>query len=774
MAAVGRCGGWRLACAVAVAALCVATAACKGNIGPLSTGPTIPPNFCTDANAALTNAACQLTLGQWHQDYLANQHEQFWYSVNVGTVTTRSIVHIIAGYFPPPDADGGIPDCKTVNFNTAVNLTMVALDQGAQKSLATASDQHGTACPTPMDVTFRYTQSNTSVIIVLNDDNGLKIDNKNKFSVMVEVLTDPDVNEPNDTPATATPIVLSPTSGGQAGKSSGYLSTPDDFDYFSVQAPGANYVLWFEVAQDPSVPAPPPHQYRLQYYVFKPDGTSELAEGDAPAGSQYSANLVALGNALLLQQAGTYYIKVMGYRDTQTVGQVPGDLNFKYLLNVIIVPLSDPTEGTTPPYNNDYAAAYPVNGGSPIAVGGSQTVTGRASYVGDVDWYAVTLAANPALALLHYKVTPTNNGGRFPALPTNPVRQLFAYTPAPDTATCLNPDAGVCLISAANGSTSQSIAIGACSEVPAKCLQSYRIESLPNTAPPDLTNLKNFEGNLQVPPHGGSVTYYFYLQSSGDPSQNNGYWADDKDYTLLLEHKAEPDVLEAIPDPTRPATLAAGGTALNAYLSYGLGKLSDPNNPPNDVIFGPNDYDGRGDDVDTYQVTLPFASQQAWQISWSVPTSNGTDPDYDLGFTLSFCDNTPDAGTGTPPCYAMVTHPVFTSTDQLGLLYTTDKLDSWWNKNASVIPDEVVYDRQVVGGNVVTTVRPYGCFCFENRFVNASLNSYFLINIFPVNRTSWDLVQYSVTTSYAAYPYSFTNAAGGSTSCPATCQFTFF
>jgi hypothetical protein len=755
-------------------ALLTTFSACKGTIGAPNNGPIIPPNLCTSAQAALNNPACQLTLGEWKYNYLAQLQEQDWYSVNVGAVDSLSIAHIIAGYFPASDTDGGPPDCNAIDggFNTAVNLTMSVLKQDGETSLATAADEHGTACPTPMDVTFKYSEPNTSLIIVLEDDTGTKVDTKNEYSIVADVLEDPDTNEPNDTPQTATPIQLTTGTGGiESGTNGGYLATPGDLDYYSVQVPAANYVLWVEVSQDPSVPSPPPHAYRLEYYVYGPDGMTQLAQGYANAGSQYSANLVAIGDALLLDQPGPYYILVQGYRDANTVGQVPGDLNFKYLVQAILVPLQDPTEP-----NNTFAATYAVNGGAAVALNGSATLTGRTSYVGDADWYAVTLAADPALSLLHYKMTPGAGPGRFPALPSSPSRTLFVYTLAPDTPSCLT-DAGVCVISAPAGSTSNAIASSSCAEVPAKCLQSYRQEFLivPGAGPDLLPNLKNFEANLQVPPHAAPVTYYFFLQAVGDAMENNGYWADDIDYTLLFQYLPEPDVLEAIPDPPRMATLTPfpGGplVAGPVYLSYGLGQLN-PGNTINDVVFGPNDYDGRGDDVDTYQVALPVTTEAAWQISWSVPTTDGTNPDYDLGFTLSFCDTNIDAGTGTPPCYAMVSAPQDNSSDQLGFGYTNSAIDSWWNPNAATIPDQVAYTQTVAGSLVTTTVQPYACFCFEPRFVNAAGTSYFLMNIFPLNRTSWNLVPYTVTTSYSAYPYTFTNAAGGSTMCPDPCDFT--
>jgi len=770
--------------------------ACTGNVSSLQLGNTLPPTACTSADAALNNPACQLTLGVWRQNYIAYPQEQYWYGAKVGTLDARSIGHIIAGYFPPADADAGwvpppyadgspyggdggntpslLPNCQDVNFNTAVNLTLNVLEQDGQTSVTTASDVHGQSCPVPMDTTFRYTQSDTSLIVVLEDNTGSGVDAQHEFSLWLDMLDDPDVNEPNDTPATATPITLSTAGGIASGQSGGYLATPGDLDYFVVQSPGANYVLWVELSQDPSSPSPPPHAYRLQYNIYGPDGVTQVTTGEAPAGSQYSTDAVAIGTAILLPQAGPYYIQVDGYRDLNTVGAVPGSLTYKYQLKVIVVPLQDPTEGTGPNYNNSFPYAYQVNGGAALALGGSTMVTGRTSYVADLDWYSITLAADPGLALLHYKLTPNQSAGRFPALPTPPSRELFVYTVTPDVPSCAAPDAGICLdsITLPSGSTSWNIANGACYETPPKCLESYREEALPNAPPPPLLNLVNFESVLQVPPHALPVTYYFFLQANGDLQQNDGYWADDRDYTILFEYLAEPDSLEGIPDPIRPSTLppAPGGPIVGVpvYLSFGVGDLN-PNmqNPPNDVIVGPDDFDGRGNDTDTYQVALPFTAQQAWEISWSVPSADGINPDYDLGFTLSFCDTSPDAGTGAPPCYAMVT-----SNSGPGIAYNPNPLDSWWNPNASVIPDQLVYTQTTAGGVTTTTVTPYGCFCFQPDFVNDAGTSYFLMSIFPLNRTSWDLVPYVVTESYGPYPYTFTNAANGMTTCPATCDLT--
>ena len=767
-------GAWRKTVLVAALAAVATAAGCKGTIGSLNTLGLVPDQ-CNSAQDALNNPSCYLTLGQWKEEYISDLGDQDWFSVDVGTLssTRPSVVHVVAGYFPPT-ADGGV-DAGGIAFNTAVNISVNVLLQDGVTSEAAGVDLHGTAPPQPVDLTFRYAQSNTRLIILLKDDTGTKLDNKQKYRVMVEVLPDPDVNEPNDGAPNGnpTPITLSGSGGVQTGQCaggpcSGYLATPNDKDLFSVTSPGANYVMYIGVSQDPAVPAPPPHKYRLEFFLYDPTG-AVVAQDYASAASQYGSSLVSIASAELLKQPGTYTIAVQGYRDIQTVGDVPGDLAFKYLLQVIIVPLQDPTEGTASPYNNTFSSAFPQASG--LGVGASTQVVGRTSYRGDEDWYAVTVTASPGPTLLHYKLVPGSAPARFPELPTQPVRQLSVYTQVATTTACLDQDAGVCPMK--GSATSLPIAVGACGEAPPKCLESFRAEPLP-TAPQSFPNLRNFEANLQIPPSASPITYYFRLQPLGNLNQNLGFWADDKDYTLTIEHLAEPDPLEAVPDPQRAADLSSGAlTVAGSYLSYGPGIFRDPK--PGAPVVGDSDYDGRGDDLDSYRIALsPTMMDQAWSLSYSVPVGSGSDPAYDLGFTLEFCDNS-DGGTVGPPCSPVVSSPKY-SGGQLGLFYTNDTLADWWNNSTespgNTIPLEMVYDRQVVGGNVVTTVRPYGCHCFEQRFVMLP-GTYFVMNVFPVNRTSWQLVPYTITMGTAAYPYSFTPNGGGSHTCPSPCHFTY-
>ena len=100
--------------------------------------------------------------------------------------------------------------------------------------------------------------------------------------------------------------------------------------------------MWIRVGQDPAFPSPPPHRYRLEYFLRDPGGTV-VATDSSSAGSTVSQALVQIGNARLLQSTGTYTLEVRAYIDPNNQTVIPpGDLNFKYKVEVIIVPLQDP------------------------------------------------------------------------------------------------------------------------------------------------------------------------------------------------------------------------------------------------------------------------------------------------------------------------------------------------------------------------------------------------------------------------------------------------
>ena len=750
------------------------TGCIKGEVGdPTPPVITHPDLNCNTAPDALANAECRLQLGVAKTEYIQQAGDKDWWVVNVGALPPRAIVHVVAGYRLGPGTDGGAA-------NTAVNLQINVLDSNngvVGMSLGTAVDQHNSNPPNMLDLTFRYTKANNDIFLLVQDDNGRDYDNLSPYSILVEVITDPDANEPNDTPATATPITLTGSASSMQGSNGGYLSTPGDVDYYSIVAANPNSVMWLDVVQDcTTAVCPPPHRFRLEYFLRDPSGTV-VATDSAGAGALVSTANMEVATARLLKTTGTYTLQVRGWIDPNNQTVIPpGDLTFKYKVQVIIVPLQDPVE---PNDTIADAKGKPTPDLTLAGPGSSGTITGRISFVPDPDYYRVRLSgASAGPHLLHYKVTPSNAPARFPALPGPRDRLLQVTTeiPAGAQSECAAGDAGVCIISANPSNYNYPIATNLCLAPTPQCLQSTRYESPDAGSNPNLMNLGNFESVLQVPPHAGAVDYYFLYEDDGTN------WADDTDYTIFIEWLNEPDTAEAVPDPQRgPVSMGsgAGATAIGGpsvgFLSYGIGALDTSLgvSPITDV----KDYDGRGDDTDTYIVDVPVGvvADARLFFQWRIPSAAmTTTPPYDLGIHLGFC--VPDGGVN---CASVQTAPLNNPSGQLGLIFDDAAKTSWWNFSPQVTPNEPLYDRSYSGsaptGNVFTVLRDYACGCLEQRLVPASGTARMFISVFPINRTSWSTytVPYTVETGFGAYPYNFTSVPGGATiACPTPCGFT--
>jgi len=207
------------------------------------------------------------------------------------------------------------------------------------------------------------------------------------------------------------------------------------------------------------------------------------------------------------------------------------------------------------------------------------------------------------------------------------------------------------------------------------------------------------------------------------------------------------------------------------YLSYGIGATDTSLGiaPVTDA----KDYDGRGDDVDTYAVSVPASvvSEQQLFFQWRIPATAVNQMPYDLGVNLAFC--VPDGGVS---CASVQTRTQ-TGFSQLGLIYDPGTVTSWWN-TASATPLEPAYDRTLTGvapnTEALTVFRDYACGCLEQRLIAQGGGATMFVSVFPINRTSWGLGNpYTLETGYGPYPYAFMPMGGGAAiNCPTPCQFT--
>jgi len=202
------------------------------------------------------------------------------------------------------------------------------------------------------------------------------------------VLTPTPESEPNNTPATATPLNL--VSGCQAA--SGAISPVGDLDYYSFTAsPGAK--VWALVDTGPSTTS-----RDSVLTLFGPDGTTVLeTDDDDGIGNDCDATIESRQASAIagrtLTAGGTYFLRVEAFGGASTISA--------YKLFVTVT-----TGSTAESEPNDSAATANslVTAGSPIGVR-----TASITPAGDVDFYAVTVTA-PATLFVSGDGDPERNG----------------------------------------------------------------------------------------------------------------------------------------------------------------------------------------------------------------------------------------------------------------------------------------------------------------------------------------------------------------------------
>jgi hypothetical protein len=727
-------------------------AACPGD-GPGEEpdgGTELIPDPCNSREEALSLAECELTPGQQVERYISFPGDQDWYSVRMPpTANARTLVRVTAGYLAQ---------------STAVNLAVSLLREDGQVSLARQVDDHGQGAPRPVEIIIPFTEPNARLLLLLGDEPAVpsrpQFDARSPYFVKVEVLDNPDANEPNNTPAQATPLTLNPQGAVQVGTATGYLATAGDVDMFSFTVE-ANKVAYLRLTAPELRPAA---AYRLSYELRRPDGTNE-AEGRV-----LNATIAAdLATARKVKATGTWIVVVQGYRSPTDTGPAPGDLRLQYSLEVRVMDEEDPQDVGQ---GNDTIqnALVRTIGAAP---GSSTSFTGRIGSVPDPDWYAVDVPASSAPTVLTFRLVEGTGGGRFPPLPGFVDRQVRVLTlvtkgaTAADWRVACTSDPTACPKGYGEVPGAQTLVEAYCnSSTTPMCLHASREEE-----PQRFPSLRNFAGALPVPPRATALRYYFVVQDDG----NN--WADDRDYTLHVSWLDDPDDAPRYSGGVEGATSLAlandssgstfpappaGATSFTGQLTHGFGRLRDADRATGHGVRGPADYDAVPSDVDSFILQLPGGLAEpldrTWALQWQVQHLPDGGLPHGLALDLTFCDgDRQDGGACTPVRTNNRGGP-------LTLAYRDDALRAWHSESFSGL--QPLYSRQVSGSATTFTVLPYACACLEPRFIRGGTVR---VDVTATERTSYERVNYTVRTAYTDYPKSYA-VDGGTAVCPAPTQ----
>jgi hypothetical protein len=712
---------------VSLSACPPASAPCETGDEPSCDAGTPPPDVCNSKEEALSSAACQLTLGQAKEGFISTladkSRDRDWYSVQMpGNLTARSLLQVRAGYSAPQTA---------VNFAVNVQRT-----DGS--SVVSGIDKRvGAAAPRPVDLILPFAESNAKLLLLVNDDGAstqVKVDNRNAYSIVVNVLDNPDVNEPND--VTPTAIALADDANQtKRGSQSGYLATNNDVDNFSFDVSGTRQIIYFRISQMmPAMPLNPPLNYRLAYTLFDPDN-KPVAEGEMA--NEFLP--IDLANAKLAEKPGKYRLAIQGYRSPNTPNEViRGDLRLKYDVEVRTLPDVDATEP-----NDSKETARTVD----LALNSPKSLTGRLSYVPDAEWFKVRLAASNSPTVLRYQVRPTSAGGRFPPLSTVPNRQFrvtkevtVGATKVDQQLACRTNENECPKWYQEDDSKRAQVEALCNSNDPPLCLWSERTEE------PDFRNLKNMVGAIPVAPHSTPVDYYLVLVDNGRGSVK---YADDLEWNLSMS--LENDADEAGRGPAPQASSLPG--TVNGELTFGHGRIIegfDLNNGQG--IRGPTDYDAVVSDVDAYQFNFAQSNTAvAWNVDWDLDNnSDGGIPPGELALEITFCNGTGATDAGYCPGRR----------ELLG--YRGGGTRPWYSSVGGI--EQFKVTRSASSTNV--TLLPVSCSCLPN---TTAVNGRLFINVVGGNRLGNEPIRYRLRQTIGTYPYTYTGGPGGmSGTCPAS------
>ncbi len=705
----------------------------------------LPPDLCNSALEATTNPACQLVVGDGCPAAKmgkaavqitggittvadGGRDTDYYFAQLPDGLNARCLLHVSAGYSVP---------------QTAVNLSVNVLQEDQTHSIMSGLDKHGAAAPKLVDLITPFSQSSAKIFVQLADEAATvqtKVDNRNLYTLKVEVTENPDPNEPNDTIATAVPLTAS--GDGVEGKNFGYLATADDVDTYSFDvASGSRQIIYLAITSA-MTNLQPPVPFKLSYGLIDPKGT-QISEGVMD--NEFLQ--IDLRTARLATMTGTYKIIVKGYKPDGQTAPVPGDLRLRYDIDVRVIPDLDTREP-----NDEVATAQTIN-----LTNGTTEIKGRIAYVADEEWFKFVVPPSGTARTLRYEITVAMGGGRFPPLSAVATRQArlvtqvtSGVTPQDRKTNCKN-DPTVCPRSFSDINSSEGQLVGELCGVadPPQCLWAERNEEAQIAG---FKDLQNFVGAVPVPISG--TTYFLSFRDQGARLVK---YADDREWTMRVSLVDDPDEQARVGGPT-VYTLGASTMDAPGVISYGYGVILDPfSTNTGQGVRGPNDYDAYETDKDLFQFNYPGGAtgDQSWGLQWIINnnTDGGRAPG-DLALEMTLCGNLNGIDGG------------ITCGAQTRFIYaaTLGAITPWYLPTLEA-NRRILFTQTVTPATTTITATPVACNCFAGPKVSPA--GKFYVNVAGVNRVTNDPILYTLRQTVAPYP-------NGNAVCPVTdggCRF---
>lgn len=234
---------------------------------------------------------------------------------------------------------------------------------------STAGGEPDTAIPLPNPEAVGGPLNNTyhleagDYFIVVRDQGDDMEDLRNRYTLGVTLMAQPDSMEPNDTQEAATPV----TSGDEV---TGYIASSADEDWYAVEVPAGSVIRITLTMPDSEIdPA---------VALLDPNGELIVEDQDRAADGSDSRLLIVR----VLAEGGTYYVVVNDY------AKMNGDSAIPYQLLIEVVQDRDDNEP------NDHPSEATDLGAVNCAADWTDLTefVGTVGSPGDNDWYALTLS----------------------------------------------------------------------------------------------------------------------------------------------------------------------------------------------------------------------------------------------------------------------------------------------------------------------------------------------------------------------------------------------